>query len=1068
MSMKNISNYLKWLRNKNVLLGIFIGIAGILFINTWFCFLPLGQCKQSASALYKTCSDWSDAKRNAFCGAKNGYVRDNDVVLQKESEGFLCEKATVALNDVCCPDWYYCTHENCAELGYDLEEDKNSGYFICDSCTQGNKTFYRCAERPCNYDTDVLSTLDDECTDENNKYCLQEKAHCGTGFQWVADASRKAGSQLCGRCLTADVPCEGCIWEEDIPSGCVNCMAIGEVAGKTYYKCTDLGEYNIPETSETYQNRDVVGNCNIYEGPMRATGRDHMNCYKEIKRMCGSAEEYFSASCPFGSSTTRLNGCFDCKDVGTSGSETCWECKEYEGFKQLNEWDTDVCYDETKDETIVSWDDTVCVKRVETPCVCPADFPETLRPQCFTEINGSEEEGVNIRTMGNIRCYKKVVPSCPEGQEYDYTLCRCLTTSCPAGTVSFQPSGCYTCTLHSTLYNETKCYSCQPMEGYIPQGQLPNDKCFNIEGSQMAADGGICIKARETECFCPEDFPEQNKPTCFNEIYGDDAKDINTKVTDKGSNCYRRINKVCLDQRKEWSDEECRCVQTSCPADYPLSALPDTCQVCEKKIFDGIECYKCSAMKDYKPASEWTNQLCYDETQTTYKPSASGTKDKCVHKVVTPCKCPATHPYVSKPNCFDVEEKRGHASKYIRRIDGVTCYSAIRPTCNASLGEKYNTDTCMCKATVCTEGVDFDPKNMPRDCRTCVPTDQILSNGRRCYICTPEISEAGYSLNRPSGTCYREKQYTQEDQTITCYKSGNLSTHEVCELTGYSPNPLEWNTDWLFYHAEIYEITKCEFPEVAELKEKILDTEVSLPFVWANCTKGQPIIDDVAYGDVSCRLTTLANAPVCPTSCAEKCEEGTYRYDDIPNKNELGADWYRAWIDAGTTACGETCYMPATDCTEYTADTSGCKQCFFKKYCGETKYYECSDLGENYAESPNISSGDGWVVAEAGIIENGKGKRRCYAPRLCEYSDDCQEGIFGTTCTTCTFMHHSGNGGCYKKTILDAPRLCPPGGTPSTNGNDIVCAEGTEKYIMDGKDNLPCGTTSTYSCYGCR
>lgn len=1042
-----------YLSGKGLLLAVTACIAGIFIINTWFCFLPIGKCRQNIPALSQDCRKWNEAERDMVCGEKDGYVKSENIT-SMTSNGYSCLEASVALDDDCCSGWYYCTKESCQDRGYKDSEKKDERFYKCETCSQGGETFYKCEEKPCNYDEDNNSTLNDECDSSGSKYCIREKAACGIGSQWVADETRKAGTQQCGKCQSLTPPCEGCVWEDELENGCVTCIEVGQISGKKYYKCTAIEEYNIPSNKRTIQHHDDNGECYAYEGPVQASGGDRINCYKKVKKPCSEISKDLDAGCPSGASTIRVGGCYECENVGLSGTAICWSCHPMRDYKLPQEWSTTACYDTSKDDVKTSWDNTTCIKRTEISCSCPKEFPNYSKPHCFTEVNGPESEGTNIKTLGGTRCYKSVSLTCPSGEEYDELHCKCVPIKCPKGMVSAPAAGCNECSVAQILLNGTVCYTCKPMEGFVKENALASNKCYEILERASGSDGSSCVKTVETDCACPIDFPEASKPTCFDETYGQEIQGENIKTVGKIT-CYKRINKACTDPYQKWSDEECRCVHSACPSEYPLSELPDTCQICEAQTVNGQTCFKCTDLIGYKPAEEWADNVCYDETKTEYQNSAKGTKNKCVKKVAVPCACPASHPYITKPKCFDAKNANG--TVYEGRADGVKCYSGINPVCTP--GWIYNDTKCACETNGCSAGISFYPEDLPHGCHDCKATGQILSNGMACYICAPSNSEAGYTEGAGSG-CASNKIYNQDGNEQICHKKGSTAIEKSCKVIGYSE--ISWDTPWIIYEVAVYKTIKCDIPGIEDVTEEDTDTTVGKP---VNCNKPGKIIHSVSVDGTACSFEV--ERPSCP-QCTENCPAGTYRHHDIPNLFLLGEDWNSAWIDSGQTACGQICYKPAEDCGSYTEETTGCRQCQFKKYCGENKYYDCTDL-DGYKENRTISNEDGWDCKQAGIIQNGIGERKCCRPLDCAvpYSVDCKAGIHDMHCVSCVAQEaFSGNDVCYQRQT--EPLQCGPY-TVSTNGNDVSCGKNASPArVLSGQysGEKTCGPT-TYYCYEC-
>ena len=737
MIIRNILPYIKKSFCGGIILGTVVCTLGISKAWAGICFLPNGEeCKSEFSVSSDACKDWSEETRNETCKAKNGYFK-------QEKAGYNCESA-VKMGDVCCPGWYYCTEKNCQDQGFKERQRKTpESAYVCSECQQGDITFYKCEAKPCNYDPNnpSASTLDDECTNTNGKYCLVNNANCtydaaGTKdvYEWKADDNRRAGKQKCGTCVKIDGPCSDpahcprCsnpVWEENLPSGCVTCTEAGSINGKPYFCCEEMTEYPIPS------DRRVIGEgaCHQYEGPVVATGKDKMNCYKEVDRDCGNDNQYLTSSAEgcycrdyiydFDADPTLLkfNAAGEAPETGDTVTVTSTRAHSDGSNLEKNKYEI-LSNDVASKTGCQLVDDTIgtiqvsCRKnaRTEEARACfvvrhvhtvTALHPELSKEICI-EVEGDKCPGDLV--INTSRCGGNDKPKLSETKSVsgENSCYECLDDSCPDDTW-------------------TKCQEegkdCRP----------------NIDGYDIAQTkyGNYCYKAKTCEepLVAETEIPA-GKKDCYNETAARSGDETCFKPKDPLEECK-------IEDGKVWDEEKCDCVDAECEAGFSTEA------------------------QEVKDCGE------HDEGFTL---TLGTNPEKSGDKLCTKCEANECSEEFS-----ELADKGGN---WNCTGEGHICYEGDTAKYNCTCdkedadcgeGKKINKETCECEINTCSEGsVTPTP-----GCYICDPTGKKSvdadGNAADCLKCRAIEEYTVAEANKLETKCYSEDFKEGADGT-KCFK----------------------------------------------------------------------------------------------------------------------------------------------------------------------------------------------------------------------------------------------------------------------------------------------------------
>lgn len=783
---------------RGIFLVAIVCMQGITRAEASICFLPSGECDHKITLQSESCKSWTSTEREQVCSAKNGYVKAAEVAA-KESSGYSCSSA-ISLGDTCCPGWYYCTEVNCQDKGFKLKEQWDPRYYVCSPCTQGGITFYKCEDKPCNYNSNnpTASTLDDVCTNTNGKYCVDSvnTNKCDNGYVWKADSSRKAGTRSCGKCVKTDnppspPPCTGedCVqcknntyyWKETLPSGCVTCVVAGDVTGREYYCCHDINEYPVANC------RDDDNACYTCEGPVEARGYEYynetgtVNCYKHVDKKCGNANQYIDR---------KLDGCY---------------CRNYDYYLNAN--------------------------------------PTTLH---FTAAGGTKTVSVvsTIASHMSTDNYPYVTQTGKIGL--------CTVTDNGSGTVTVKCGFNTSTSAKSTSFNITQTPKKVTNEHKVLRETITisinGDTCYQYQFSQTCSQSGWRTvwrrksESKQADCYeclddnCPSGYTKGTTPS--------PAEGFLTKTTDYGSNCYkaktcadgstttnRRSNGECYNCSKHgyagqaqcwlcthmdttcdaakgwvWSESSCSCVPVGCTTGdvskqkvedcgtsgsngwkYSYSGMSGgkKCGICEKKPCSGNSTTDLS-----KTNSNYSCTNCwYGDTQRfTCTCNLTDTLCGAGKKAdMSTCTCKTCEDNCSKHGWTSNSSSCDYGSTPQSSICNIQCYS-----CNAC------TDSCSNHTgwvSSCTPGCSGNYKI------TC--TNQTDNCGGRCYTSNSTYCSYGCSGGdcKPcSNTCpvSGEKKSTSE---LSCSCGTTTGTSTQCGTTCYKckPNDTCANHGWKSY-----------------------------------------------------------------------------------------------------------------------------------------------------------------------------------------------------------------------------------------------------------------------------
>ena len=1053
MIIRNILPYIKKSFCGGIILGTVVCTLGISKAWAGICFLPNGEeCKSEFSVSSDACKDWSEETRNETCKAKNGYFK-------QEKAGYNCESA-VKMGDVCCPGWYYCTEKNCQDQGFKERQRKTpESAYVCSECQQGDITFYKCEAKPCNYDPNnpSASTLDDECTNTNGKYCLVNNANCtydaaGTKdvYEWKADDNRRAGKQKCGTCVKIDSPCSDpahcprCsnpVWEENLPSGCVTCTEAGSINGKPYFCCEEMTEYPIPS------DRRVIGEgaCHQYEGPVVATGKDKMNCYKEVDRDCGNDNQYLTSSAEgcycrdyiydFDADPTLLkfNAAGEAPETGDTVTVTSTRAHSDGSNLEKNKYEI-LSNDVASKTGCQLVDDTIgtiqvsCRKnaRTEEARACfvvrhvhtvTALHPELSKEICI-EVEGDKCPGDLV--INTSRCGGNDKPKLSETKSVsgENSCYECLDDSCPDDTW-------------------TKCQEegkdCRP----------------NIDGYDIAQTkyGNYCYKAKTCEepLVAETEIPA-GKKDCYNETAARSGDETCFKPKDPLEECK-------IEDGKVWDEEKCDCVDAECEAGFSTEA------------------------QEVKDCGE------HDEGFTL---TLGTNPEKSGDKLCTKCEANECSEEFS-----ELADKGGN---WNCTGEGHICYEGDTAKYNCTCdkedadcgeGKKINKETCECEINTCSEGsVTPTP-----GCYICDPTGKKSvdadGNAADCLKCRAIEEYTVAEANKLETKCYSEDFKEGADGT-KCFKELE-SCDTPCE--DCVPGPLKpgcfnaiWGEDaegtnmWTTADGQIFykkvPVNPCTTNDGNLLYKGegyVFSGEPDCSCAISQCPVEEGYYD-VAPQDGKCYT--------CKTEIKDgkECLKCDVVADVVPESEKADNKCYEeAEQSANGTKCfkEKECDVPCIGCV----GPDGPKPICFNAIWGEdaegVNMWTTPDGSKYYKETPEnpcTSNADGIKLEPKGGEYTVWDKTNCRCNlNKCptgtfDSESECQKGEFCFTCEARTKENDSKYGDltCYERVEMpnyDTPEnweingICYDEKSPKTSANGVVC-------YLPGDCKCPEGTTA--------
>ena len=876
----------------SIILSAAFCMLGITTVRAEVCFLPdADDCQRVFSVDLRACKKWSETTRNIMCGSKKGYYK------QAQAD-YNCGYAE-EMGDICCPGWIYCTERNCKQEGYTLKAKPKpeNAYLECEKCKQGNDTYYKCPEKPCNYDSNTASTLKEKCG-VNGPYCLKKYADCPKGQVWVADDGHLAGKETCGKCSDAmpDTRCAGTKhWEDELPGGCVTCTQAGEVNGRGYYCCTKMHDYPISERQRNLSD----GICHQYEGPIVATGSEALNCYKQVEKDCGNDNQYLTSS---------SEGCY-CRDYKYEFDAEPTLLKFNAAGKAPKTGDTvtvtstrahmDGSNLERNKYEILSNDVTA-----KTGCQLVDDTIGSIKVVC--RKNASTEESRACFVVRHVHTVTKTHPElskeicievegdkCPGDLVMNTNRCTGNTKAKLSETKSVSgENSCYEC-LDDSCPDETwkKC----PEEG---KNCRQNDDGYETEQTKY---GNYCYRAKT----CKEPLISKTeiplgKENCYKETAVSSGEDSCFKHKDPLVECPASDGKV-------WDEDRCGCVSSSEPGDKPLCfdevwGEEKVGRMEDGKIIGGNVYIAPDGKKTYKEVPE---NPCVELGTKVYKREYVENGyvfdfNKCQCQV---SKCPKSQGYYdSAPTgCYDCQKENVNGRECFKcktfdeAFGGNWVESTMLGVCWDGSTEKVAADreTRCLKTKECECPATHPNEEKPKcfdEVMGVVDQNEYHIGGLTCY---KDVTECLGGQKRdettcqckpnpntcPDGTFNSEAECQKGNGCFDCVKRTAEDDAKYGELTCY-----ERAVMFNFRTAEDWTAAKFCYNEAS--KKQSANNQACYEKAECQCPGGtssakpNACYDKYADSEIKKKEVTLANGTVCYPTDEPKCDESIGEYYD--------------------------------------------------------------------------------------------------------------------------------------------------------------------------------------------
>ena len=1018
---------------KGVLLVAIVCMQGITQAKAEICFLPSGECKIKMSIQSESCKGWSSAEREQVCGAKNGYIKAEQVAA-KESTGYTCTSA-LSLGDTCCPGWYYCTEKNCQDQGFKLKEQQDPRYYVCEPCTQGGVTFYKCEDKPCNYNSSnpSASTLEDVCTNANAgvRYCIDSIGTnlCKDGYVWKADSSRRAGTRSCGTCVKSDNPptppaCTGedCVrckndtyyWKETLPSGCVSCTVAGDVTGREYYCCHDITEYPVANCV------DDDSACYTCDGPIQATGFEYynetgeINCYKHVDKKCANANQYIDR---------KIDGCY---------------CRDYDYYLDANP--TTIHF------TAAGGTATVNVVSTISTHSSTSSYPYVTQTGkvglCTVTDNGSGTVTVkcSYNTSTSAKSTSFNITQTPKKVTTTHKVLRETITITIDGDTCYQYQFSQTCSLagyvaeyrRKSESGQANCYQCvndNCPSGYT-KGATPNPTAGYL--TAKTDHGSNCYKAKTCNTGCST-TNRRNNGECYNCSscgYAGQAQ------------CWscEHMSTVCDTANGwNWSESSCGCVAVGCTTGdiskqkvedcgssgskgwtYSYSGMSGgkKCGICKKKSCSGNSTTDLSLTNsNYSCTNCW-----YGDTQR-FTCTCNLTDALCgagKKADMTTCTCKTCEDNCSKHSWTSDSSTCRYGSTAQSAICNIQCYS-----CNAC------TDTCANHTgwlSSCSNGCNGNYKV------TC--TNQTDDCGSRCY--TKDETYCKYGCTNGECNSCTDSCSNHSGWVSTCSKGCNGNYKVSCTK----------KTDDCGGRCYVKDETYCTYGCTNGECNACTDT-CSKHTGWeSSCTSG-------CNGDykVTCTNQTDDCGGRCYTKdetyCKYGCSNGSCNSCTDSCSNHSG--WvstcskgcngkYKVSCTNKTDDCGSRCYVKNETYCKYGCTNGECNACTDTcPVSGEKK--NASDLSCSCGTTTGTSTQCGTT---------------CYK---CKPNDTCANHGWKNYASSCTYGYNEKTDNCGHTCYECKP--CTPGdgwwGSVCCSDSDCKASSELPLYCFDG-ECLECGS----------
>lgn len=534
-------------------------------------------------------------------------------------------------------------------------------------------------------------------------------------------------------------------------------------------------------------------------------------CYKSTDCEAGQKRDEITCecvpnpqNCPIqyfeGAETCKSGeGCFDCvlvtkvEDINVGDLTNCYKRVNMEGFYDEEYWKAQKkCYLDNP-ESKQSANGIMCYKKEVT--VCPVPCPDNepcigpdLKPQCFNQVWGEEQENVNKWTTEDGHVYYKVIPDNPctdkntllyEGEGYTFTgapSCNCIISVCTTtGAMPYDgtPKGCSNC----TFTGET-----------LTGGENAGKECWICEADSM------------------DDAEEPTDTKCFTkQIYKKDGKGFKP---DSNVTCYKRGT----------LETDYSCKLTGFDPD------PITVEATSLKYTAEIhKTTKCTSISDIAPTDEVVNTGTTYQTPFSLNTQCDEEGNLEIHAVYSynnqtfSCEFAQT---VAGPKCLPCTQKCPENEKTEDEIDKTITSPGWQDRWEATSNKACNgtdaTPTVQCYKEKCVGDCGNDNPIDPKNCQQC--TVSGYKGDTPQYNCTDLnpvnsgefaanfVEKSTLTISKPEGwtckpvgildkngnsttgsQCCAPKVCQGDDQT-TCTAKVEDNKCYMCQATTYSGN----------------------------------------------------------------------------------------------------------------------------------------------------------------------------------------------------------------------------------------------------------------------------------------